>query len=956
MKKISKLSFAALAALSLFMACSKAEIAPSESTITPSGQPGDPGDKPVAPKVVTFTASLEDLESKVTFTPSLENNKPTGMALLWEAGDKLRVYNHANTDEYSDFALVAGAGTQEAIFSGTLPAGSSYDVEIVDASGSGPVNHVVIASNGSTADLKYLASATGIAIVDDETISLTDFSSVLSITAKMPSQEVAAAIQTVNLTASEDIFFSGNSVTIAIETPGSEDQYLHLYATLPKGTTTVPAGTTLMAKFNAPETAHTVYTRYMEMSATTFDPQTVNNININAEQSHLHAGVCKGEGACDGTTAAKAYLIADGYQLAAVYDLATPGATTYFKMMDDVDMYGISYTPINTSVEGFSQVVDFNGNNKTISKLSKCMFYVFKGAVYDLTLDLCSVTDRGIFAEYCQGSGHAVTNVTVSNSRVNYTGSNSGGLIGTINNGSGTTATLTNCTVSNTNIKCEGIVGGVVGFADALVIMTGCHFTGGTVENTANRYIGGMLGSTGNYNSVISNCSVTDATISAKVTNNDFRTGGFIGQQQTKVTVKGCTVGTSDKRVNITLAAPTSGKVYNAGGFVGVSYGTITKNGDVRSKAFVTITAANTEDKQMNLGGFAGYHTGTIEFSDADVSASSLYGSHIGGFAGCILQSGKIENATVTGTISGTEKTGGFVGVAEAGSITNCSATAIVSRNGSGNYFGGFVGEISKSFTMTKCSALADITVNSSYVGGFAGTISTASGATTTLSKCWSTGKVTSSTAQCGGFIGNIAANAAGNVNVSDCYETGNLIETNQRQGGFIGQINSGNVTLSRCYSAGTVSGSFAVGGLVGFMNAAATIQNCAAWNSSVTPKSYGNANWSTGAIIGVAWPIGTYTNNYRKPAMSLTAWWVPDADYNHPDVSSTTPLVVKDKTNGTLRATTATAAASGQDNYPLFAYHGKVEAGKTLSQLASTTLGWDGDIWDFTGDLPTLK
>ncbi len=52
----------------------------------------------------------------------------------------------------------------------------------------------------------------------------------------------------------------------------------------------------------------------------------------------------------------------------------------------------------------------------------------------------------------------------------------------------------------------------------------------------------------------------------------------------------------------------------------------------------------------------------------------------------------------------------------------------------------------------------------------------------------------------------------------------------------------------------------------------------------------------------------------------------------------------------------TDTALASGQPHYPQYAYHGKVEPGKTLSQLASTTLGWSSDVWDFTGDLPTLK
>ena len=52
----------------------------------------------------------------------------------------------------------------------------------------------------------------------------------------------------------------------------------------------------------------------------------------------------------------------------------------------------------------------------------------------------------------------------------------------------------------------------------------------------------------------------------------------------------------------------------------------------------------------------------------------------------------------------------------------------------------------------------------------------------------------------------------------------------------------------------------------------------------------------------------------------------------------------------------TDTAAASGQPHYPQFAYQGKVESGKTLSQLASTTLGWSSDVWDFSDSLPALK
>ena len=84
---------------------------------------------------------------------------------------------------------------------------------------------------------------------------------------------------------------------------------------------------------------------------------------------------------------------------------------------------------------------------------------------------------------------------------------------------------------------------------------------------------------------------------------------------------------------------------------------------------------------------------------------------------------------------------------------------------------------------------------------------------------------------------------------------------------------------------------------------------------------------------------------------MTLSAFWVPAAGYSHPDVSAAHPLVKQDGTESS-----AISTSKGQDGYPQFPYHGKVEAGKTLSELASTTLGWSSEIWDFSTALPTLK
>ena len=54
--------------------------------------------------------------------------------------------------------------------------------------------------------------------------------------------------------------------------------------------------------------------------------------------------------------------------------------------------------------------------------------------------------------------------------------------------------------------------------------------------------------------------------------------------------------------------------------------------------------------------------------------------------------------------------------------------------------------------------------------------------------------------------------------------------------------------------------------------------------------------------------------------------------------------------------AAPATETSISGDN-GRWAYHGKhVAAETTLSTLASTTLGWSTDVWDFSGALPVLK
>ena len=925
----------------------------------------------------TISVAIPDNLTRVSLTQ--DDDADGAVKLAWDEDDKIYVAESDHNETWTTYEIDTPLGENPHVATfhrvGDEITASSFDIfygapSIAIAEGI-DFSEQTQEGNANTDHLQYMALISGVNTVENVQFT-SDWaaenggsfkqSGIIRLRLQMPSG--VTAVSSVFLEASSAVFSTTNKldgktdmikVDFSSDVDISSDHIVTVYANLPWEDVSVSAGVGLTVVVKTSDGYY--YSKEISnASGLAFSTGSVNAVKLNRSGFNLFAG---GSGA-DGNP----YTIASKWHLMNTKpctDAADDGSVTYFKLLNDIDMSGRTWEMLNPT-SPYDKLISFDGNNKTISSLGKSLFYVLKGSVSDLTLDGCQVSTRGILSEYIQGTGNVVSDVTVSNGKVNTSNNNAGALIGTINSGSGTCATISDCTASNTDVTGVGVVGGLIGFADQLVQISGCSFIGGTVTASA-RYAGGLLGSTGNYNSVISDCHVENTTISITVSNNDFRAGGLIGQLQTKVQVKGCSVGKSGENVILNLSAPTSGKVYNAGGFVGVGYGTITKKGDVRSASYVTINAGNeVGNAQLNLGGFVGYNTGKIEYSDANVSASSVVGSHIGGFAGYALQNSTIENCTATGAVSGTQKTGGFVGVAENGSVNECLATTVVSKFGSatgsgeGTDFGGFVGIVTQTATLIKCSSDADIEINTNYVGGFAGSINPAADKTAKISKCWSKGNVKSNAAQCGGFIGHIAANATGTVLVEDCYTVGSLIETNQRQGGLIGQINSGVVTVNRCYAAGTISGSFAIGGLIGFMNSTATITNCAAWNATVTPKTYGDGNWSSGAVIGVAWPVATLSNNYRKSDMSLTAWWVPDADYNHPDVSSPSPLIVKDKTDGTLRPTTATSAASGQDNYPQFAFHGKVEDGKTLTQLASTTLGWSSDVWDFTGELPTLK
>lgn len=596
------------------------------------------------------------------------------------------------------------------------------------------------------------------------------------------------------------------------------------------------------------------------------------------------------------------------------------------------------------------------------------------------TITDCDVIDTGVTGKKtgtggligCVEAKVVVSNCTVSNSEgssiIESSSDNTGGLIGFISQDSENSAfssgsTITDCTVSGKSVTGAKVVGGIIGYVNATVTVSGCTYTGGSVT-ASGCWAGGAIGSIGEFAAVVSACSVENATVSSS----SDRVGGFVGQISPNATVKGCTVGKSSKRVNIvsSMGAATA----NVGGFVGVCYGIVTDNEGVRNNAFVTITSTNTDaSKYVNFGGFVGYlethqqdiATATIEYSDADADMSSVKGQQVGGFVAIAtkMAPAKIDHCSSNVTVnSGANYAAGFIAMAAAANhvITNNSSSGSVSGAAT---VGGFAGMASQG-TWTNNTTSCTVVGSGANVGGFAGQIN----GNISISKCSATGaSVTASGNVCGGF----AAIAANGANITDCYSTMELKGGTRKRGGMIGHVTAGTVSIERCYATGNINANFELGGLVGYVAVPTfTLNDCAAWNGSITASNCTNTNWSSGAIIGITHPNCHASNNFRSPDMELTVWCVPDADFDQPDIDGTTTPLYWNSQNKPFTWSycdqTSISAGSGNSLAARWAYHGKhVAAGTKLSTLASTAkasggLGWSSEVWDFTDDLPTLK
>lgn len=221
------------------------------------------------------------------------------------------------------------------------------------------------------------------------------------------------------------------------------------------------------------------------------------------------------------------------------------------------------------------------------------------------------------------------------------------------------------------------------------------------------------------------------------------------------------------------------------------------------------------------VGGIAGRNDGgTISNCTSIVDITGSVDSNVGGIVGS-GESGTIENCCNTGSINVTgsvdSNVGGIVGLAgnPNGRVTvtveNCENTGNVTVKGNADGTGGIVGG-ADSGTVSNCRNSGSIDGNESKTGGIVGDNYGA------ISRCNNTGAVSADGAT-GGVAGqNVCSQSGPNSIVENCYNTG-AVSGSGDVGGVVGHNNNSNYynsTVKNCYNTGKVTGTGKLGGAVG--------------------------------------------------------------------------------------------------------------------------------------------
>lgn len=972
----------------------------------------------------TIQASVASQDEKVSFSQG-----DAKLTLAWEQTDKIMVVG--NTSE--EYSIVEYSG-KNASFTGEKVEGDSFDIyypssyatkeALMARSYTGQVQN----GNGNMAHLQYNAlieEAADYHSIVFERAEGKKLNGVLKLVVKMPTE--IDTVSSISITAPSAIFYTTNesddtkktdvlSLSFTEGTTVTEN-VLTAYIMTSMVDVTIPKGTNLVIKVTVPGSA-SFFQKTIHDDTQDISINGGQTLNIDIHDATVMTRKLAGEG-----TQASPYQIYDKYDMQVVKahlekkNSATE--TTYFELMNDVDMENEELVPIVRADDNTKPIykIDFTSNGAparhTLKKVKvtdqhyASIFGALNGKVHDVNFDNVQVTmtTDQLAAVVCAYLGALadgvvgyVENVNITNSSVDHTYSNpvvTGIVCGNFARGQIKNVNIdANSTVKQTitgTITEACAIGGVAGITKKNV-PDGQEYSikncvcGATVNVNSNKSTNTLFGGAGILGQVKNAGILIDSTtFSGKlitVTNiNNYHFGGIVAYNTANnLTITNCT---NTANINITQ--------HYCGGIIGRSTGSNLKITDCTNSGTITTT------KNYTCGIAGDVKDATI--SGCSNSAAITGEATVCGIVGYSQGTTSVTNCANTGAVSGRTNLGGIVANSPSTSavtISKCENSGDVTSTG--NNCAGVLGNASGAVTISNCKNYGVIS-GATYVGGVAGYMSgtlnisqcgntgeinatsIASGicgyapASGSISECFNTAKITSSN-NIGGIVGSFTSSASKTAGeVKNCYSSGAMYSKGQICGGIVGELLPNNKVTS-CYATGkfersSTSTGRVMGTIVGRANNGAwsgSGKNCnnvisyvVAWPNPTLKAGGSDTQGGSGAIVGIAATKNTYTKCWRRWEVAQSGQTGAVYNFYNKPASVDAPC---DQGNTTSDITTGI----GGNSY-WYPYHGDAAqdgSGNYYTTVKDVVINlinaggetnWDTtNIWDVTTDFPTLR
>lgn len=550
--------------------------------------------------LVTITASFpEDIESKVAFSESSE-----GLDLTWDKDDYLTIVGET-TEKYTIDTFDGKIAT----FKGNPVEGTSFDVILSrsDNYASRTYTDQTQTTVASKDHLLYDAVLKGVSSYQDvkftsqwaeENGGTFAENGCMLIRFKMP--EDAGYLKTVTLTAPEAVFYTTNaadgaktaSMTLALsDADMAADNVVEAYVMTSMQEASVSGELTLTVVSNLG-----TWSKKFTPNAFTLKTGMRNLITLNDKNWTVPAG--------DGSQA-NPYIIRTVSDLTGMAGKVDKTSTKYFAMVNDIDM-----SSITEWISISEQLIDFNGNNRTLSNFG-CSTGSYRGFVRILNGRIANVTfvnanvagdasggtqPCGIVCGYC-GNGAATCYGEIENVHVQGivtgNGGGVGGVAGVLAHGkinrcsadieitnknqrtggiagyhkdgnAASVCEVTNCfskgTIVSKNQKASGVISDLHGDAKSTNVAK-VQYCYSTVDVTATRNVAGIVANAWNSNaySAVEYCIAWNPnlkTTSTTTAGANYVSGAIVGSSRNKQTLTDC-VRRSDMNLNCTVTSDT---------------------------------------------------------------------------------------------------------------------------------------------------------------------------------------------------------------------------------------------------------------------------------------------------------------------------------------------------------------------------------------------------------------